>query len=78
VTLWQRVHNPRFAINWAFDLTDCLWTIDEETDLWAIYTGEAPVTLVLGSSSSGRSVNRNVPVARLRWTDRDLVATTAS
>jgi hypothetical protein len=52
VTLWKRDHDPRFAIDSAFELTDYPWPTDGETDIWAIYSSEAPATLVLRFSSS--------------------------
>jgi hypothetical protein len=52
VTLWKRDHDPRFAIDSAYELTDYPWPTGGETDLWAIYTSESPVTLVLVFSSS--------------------------
>jgi hypothetical protein len=36
-----------------------------------------PSVADMACNSSGRSVNRNVLVVRLRWTDRDLVALAA-
>jgi hypothetical protein len=70
VTLRKRDHEPRFAIDWAFDLTS--WDlIDQEEEPWVIYTREC---VAPHANSSGRSVNRNVQLVRLRWTNRDLVA----
>jgi hypothetical protein len=40
VTLWKRDHDPRFAIDWAFDLG--AWdAIDQEVEPWVIYTTES-------------------------------------
>jgi site-specific DNA recombinase len=42
VTLWKKDHEPRFAIDWAFDIGDD-WYRDEFGDdgAWVIYTREA-------------------------------------
>ena len=38
VTLWKKDHEPRFAIDWAFDLGDDWWQTDvgEEDCSWVI------------------------------------------
>ena len=42
VTLWKRDHEPRFAIDWAFDLS--AWDlIDQEEEPWVIFTRESTV-----------------------------------
>jgi hypothetical protein len=73
VSLWKRDHEPRFAIDWAFDLTS--WDlIDQEEEPWVIYTRECAIP---HANSSGCFVRNNTPIVRLRWTDRDLVALAA-
>jgi hypothetical protein len=42
VTLWKRDHEPRFVIDWAFDLT--IWDlIDLKVEPWVIFTRESTV-----------------------------------
>ena len=42
VTLRKRDHEPRFAIDWAFDLT--IWDlIDLKVEPWVIFTRESTV-----------------------------------
>jgi hypothetical protein len=81
VTLWTRDQEPWYAIGWAFDFGNDWWqpTVETEDFSWVNYMMESrrPRRADLGFSSSGRSVNRNTPVVRLRWTDRDLVALAA-
>lgn len=75
VTLWKRDHEPRFAIDWAFDLStwDC---IDQDEEPWISYTRQSSMAAPL-VNSSGCFVRNTAPVVRLRWTDRDLIATAA-
>jgi hypothetical protein len=81
VTLRKKHHNPRLTIDWSLDLGHDWWRHgDDKEDLsWVAWAKENlnPLRTNLGFSSSGRSVNRNAPVVRLRWTDRDLVASAA-
>ena len=73
VTLWKRDHEPRFAIDWVFDLSACDLS-DQEEEQWVIYTRESSVP---HANSSGRSVNRSATAVRLRWTNRDLTSAAA-
>jgi hypothetical protein len=52
---------------------------DTEDSSWLIYTMEnmRPSIANPGFNSLGCFDSKNSPVVRLRWTDRDLVATTA-
>jgi hypothetical protein len=69
----KRDHEPRFAIDWACDLTG--WDlIDQEAEPWVIYTRARAAP---HANSSGCVDNKNTPVVRLRWTDRDLLALAA-
>jgi hypothetical protein len=52
VTLWKRDHEPRFAIDWAFDLS--AWgDIDEEAEPWVTYTraSSTPAAPLVNSSA---------------------------
>lgn len=59
VTLWKRDHEPRFAIDWAFDLGDLdSWQTgegEEEEEPWVIYTQDnmspAKADLLVNSSA---------------------------
>ena len=76
VTLWKRDHEPRFAIDWAFDLS--AWDdIDEEAEPWVMYTKKSSTPAAPLVNSLGCSETQAAPVVRLRWTDLDLVALAA-
>jgi len=48
-TLWKRDHEPRFAVDWNFDLTS--WDlIDQEEEPWVIYTRESVGPLASSSA----------------------------
>jgi hypothetical protein len=75
VTLWKRDHEPRFVIDWVFDLSvwDCS---DQEEEPWVSYTRQNSTVVPL-VNSSGCSVRNIAPTVRLRWTDQDLVVLAA-
>jgi len=76
VTLWKRDHEPRFAIDWAFDLSS--WDLsDQEEEPWVIFTRENVTPAAPHANSSGCSETQATRVVRLRWTNRDHVALAA-
>lgn len=50
VTLWKRDHEPRFAIDWAFDISS--WGFDRDDEPWVIYTRERATPVVPLANSS--------------------------
>jgi hypothetical protein len=69
VTLWKRDHEPRFAIDWAFDLS--AWgDIDEEAEPWVMYTKKSSTPAAPLVNSSVRSKPRDAPAVPLRLTDK--------